>query len=295
MKTHVFPRWRYCLIVVNFMLVLSANFLFAADTHLKAKINGKPSEIINHTIFVKSSDHLEIYLHGYKSGLPIRWYWVEPQARDYNNFEYCEKNPGETCSQPIDYKIKEIKSLLNQRYFNSTAILEPRGEGTYFLQYKFEDTSRDESKFSSTDKPRGLQVVVRRDDSYIGYLTELKGLPFVYWPKEYKRNKHQTESRIGADCVALVIYGQRRLGRKIRYFAPSALNRYTIKVPGTKVKPGDILHFGFQTAVLTKDTPPLGRINASDLIIHSYHGLVEEVIFAELSYKASDYSILRWD
>jgi hypothetical protein len=144
-----------------------------------------------------------------------------------------------------------------------------------------------------------FELVVRRDDSYVGYLTELIGAPFVFWPVVVDGRGHQTDHRIGADCAAVVVYGQRRLGRAVRYVAPPALHRLARPVsPGvgsqTWIREGDILHFGFQTAVVSRDLEPVGELDEHDLIIHSYHGLVDEVPFASLPYGRLPFVVLRW-
>jgi hypothetical protein len=61
-----------------------------------------------------------------------------------------------------------------------------------------------------------------------------------------------------------------------------------------EVKPGDVLYFGFQTAVLSRDLPPLGRLDAGDLVIHTYHGVAEEIPLGRLPYRRSAVEVLRW-
>ena len=87
---------------------------------------------------------------------------------------------------------------------------------------------------------------------------------------------HQTDLRLGADCAATVTYGKRRQGYQVGYYAPKGLIRYLVEVEPTVVQVGDVLHFGFQTALLSQDTEPIGVLNDSDMILHSYHQSVEE-------------------
>jgi hypothetical protein len=58
---------------------------------------------------------------------------------------------------------------------------------------------------------------------------------------------------------------------------------------------GDLLHFGGQTAVVSKDLPPLGFLNKEDLIIHSYHQLVKEIPFFKAPYFKSSFEVRRWN
>ena len=95
------------------------------------------------------------------------------------------------------------------------------------------------------------EVVIRRNDTYVGRITELIGTPFVFFPKNTPKG-HQTDLREGADCVSTLIYGQRRLGRRIPYVGPAGLDRFTALVPAKRgeqpIRVGDVLHFGAQTA-----------------------------------------------
>src|SRR5204863_2951015 len=116
-------------------------------------------------------------------------------------------------------------------------------------------------------------IVVRRDDTYAGYLTELVGTPFVFWP-----TGREVDERLGADCVALVIYGRRRLGRRVPYVSPRGLAKLTARVAAGRfprdpsrgspapvpIQVGDVVHFGFQTAVVVEDRPPRGVLTEHD-------------------------------
>lgn len=89
-----------------------------------------------------------------------------------------------------------------------------------------------------------------------------------------KNGIHQTEQRIAADCVAVIIYGQRRLGHKVPYTAAQGLFRFTTIAPAAgarqPVKVGYILHFGHQIAILSVDRQPVGLLNGEDMVIHGY-------------------------
>lgn len=139
-----------------------------------------------------------------------------------------------------------------------------------------------------------LELVVRRGDDYVGLATELLGVPFVHAPATLSDGTHQTDARLGADCVALVLYGRRRLGRHVPYGAPATLARYTTPVGTGPVRRGDVLHFGFQTALLAEDRPPLGTLDAGDLVLHTFHGVAEEVTFGQLPYRRMQVRVLRW-
>ncbi len=67
---------------------------------------------------------------------------------------------------------------------------------------------------------RGIATVrFRRDDTPVGYMTELINVPYVYGSSTTTgRDKdHQAERGVGSDCADMVIYGWRRAGKKQGY------------------------------------------------------------------------------
>ncbi len=241
-------------------------------------------------MLVRLEDSVRVSLN-HRQGDP-RWYRVSPIPRDYSNYEHCGDRLRRPCVQPIHYRLVEIAGLRGRHSFSLKEVPALHREGTHTL--RVEPVVPRELEFSSTRKPAGIEIVIRRDDSYVGYVSELKGLPFILWPRSTAHLGHQTDARVGADCVAVAIYGRRRMGQRLPYMAPRALHRYTRAVPDGRIQAGDILHFGFQTAVLSEDTTPLGRINPGDRVIHAYHELVEERPFGELPYKGSPFVVRRW-
>ncbi|MBN1946929.1 MAG: hypothetical protein JW797_14745 [Bradymonadales bacterium] len=233
----------------------------------------------------------------------IRWLEWRPMARDYDNSERCRPGSDLECPQPIEYRAVELVALRDRWTVALTSVPTLSGLGTHRLEVRWMEANHpviEELRTLSLDEiTRLFELVLRRDDTYVGYLTELLGLPFVYWPVEIEGAGHQTDLRLGADCVALVIYGRRRLGERLPYLAPPALRRLAWRVGGSQeeklaIRPGDILHFGFQTAVISRDNEPEGQLNEEDLIIHTYHGLAEEVPFHQLPYRQHPFDLLRW-
>src|SRR5256885_376105 len=60
-----------------------------------------------------------------------------------------------------------------------------------------------------------MRVSIRRDDTYLGYLTEMFGQPYVWASAGLSDATHQSERLEGADCADFVVYGARRMGKKI--------------------------------------------------------------------------------
>lgn len=228
---------------------------------------------------------------------PVLWFALEAIAGDYNNPKYCGRPAAYTCHAPIRYRRRLLPTLSGQRSFHLADIKELGSPGTHRIVAGDETTTE---AVVGEDALAGETVIaVRESDAYLGYLTELLGVPFVYWPEVIPGIGHQTDAQLGADCVAVVVYGRRRMGCATPYVAPAGLFKLAKPVPATKrgkprVEAGDILHFGFQTAVLAQDNPPFGELDDGDLVIHAYHGLVERVAFGALPYRIFSHTILRW-
>jgi hypothetical protein len=136
------------------------------------------------------------------------------------------------------------------------------------------------------------RVTVRRDDSYLGFVSELVNTPYIFGSAG-PDGRNQTDLLIGADCADLAVYGLRRQGRKAEYTSSYGIDRQaperhravsldeggraldgkgaTVPFGPSGVHEGDVLHFpgSRHVAVLWKDLPPLGVLDANDLMIHT--------------------------
>jgi hypothetical protein len=220
-----------------------------------------------------------------------RWVLVVPEARDYDNLVLCHARKTPECHQPIVYVGRELPSLRGHHAFSLAQVAELAAPGTHrlFVAEGSAPTTFNEDFVSALP-----QIVVRRGDDYVGLLSELFGVPFVLWPQKLKTG-HQTDLRLGADCSALVVYGQRRLGRRIPYVSPRGLFQLARELSeGEPLQRGDILNYGFQSAVLSVDTPPLGQLNPEDRVIQTYHGVAEELPLSTLPFRDAPVRFLRW-
>lgn len=138
------------------------------------------------------------------------------------------------------------------------------------------------------------RVTFRRDDTYLGYLTELFNTPYIFGSAG-PDGRNQSDLLIGSDCADLAVYGQRRLGRKVAYTssygiekpAPEFTRALSLTVQGVaqdgkgqpiafgpgkgQVAVGDVLHFpnSRHVAVLYEDRPPLGVLDGNDLMLNT--------------------------
>lgn len=272
-------------------VLVAAGFLAAGGTALADpgpavafRIDGTAASLDRGALHVRRGQNVEIAVSGVRSS-DIGWFRLLPVPLDYDNPSYCGSR--KPCVQPIEYRTTEIADLKGRERFFLSEVPGIADPGAHELLVR------------AGGLEKRFQVAVRRDDTYVGYLTELLGVPFVYGPGPTAEG-HQTDLRKGADCVALVIYGKRRQGEPIPYVAPSKLRSYADRigdrdsVAGTAVREGDILHFGFQTAVVAEDKEPKGRLDDNDMIVHSYHGVAELRAFSRLPYRRAFFDILRW-
>jgi hypothetical protein len=235
-------------------------------------------------VFIREDEALEIRI-SVGEEVPT-WYELLPKPLDYDNTEVCAPRSGPDCSVNIEWYWKEIPEWSGKH----SVLFKDHTPQFELGTHRFTVVS---GELPSPDPENTLEIVVRRDDTYVGYATELIGVPFVFWPKSVSGG-HQTDLRLGADCAATVTYGKRRSGHQVGYFAPKGLLRYLVEVEPTSIQVGDVLHFGFQTALLSQDTEPIGTLNDSDMIIHSYHHLVEEIPFNQATYAPQSFKVYRW-
>lgn len=244
----------------------------------------------------------------------IRWFLVSQDAGPFDNAKVC--GPGTfrgKCHERIGFSARELVSVRGLAAFEGALVPELARLGTKRLAVSYLNPSGERREWPAgsldggdvEDFIRVPEVVVRSDDSYAGMLTELIGQPFVFYPVRLPALGWQTDLRAGGDCVALVIYGQRRLGSTYSYKAPRALRRdlrarftglkYTrLSMDPAKAVPvrrGDVLHFGFQTAVVYSAD---GMLGPDTLIIQSFYDGVAIKKFSELPYRDYDFDVLTW-
>lgn len=265
------------ILFITFILPIFLSRAETAQNYIEKQIYVLESEI---------SDIKIQHLPPWEVHSSISWYLLRPLPLDYDNTDGCKSESP--CLHPIEYEKNFLQALPFNVPFQLGSQSFIESIGTFLI-------------LSKDDNGRILhRIAVRRDDSYIGYVTELIGVPFVYAPIYENGLGHQTDRGLGADCVATLIYGRRRLGEKIPYVSPKKLYEYTIRIANRNnvqdahIRSADLLHFGFQTAVISIDNPPIGKLSDNDKVIHSYHKTVEEIEFSNLPYKKMPFEILRW-
>lgn len=155
------------------------------------------------------------------------------------------------------------------------------------------------------------RVSLRKDDSYLGYLTELYGQPYIWASAGTTDAGHQSERLEGADCADFVVYGRRRMGKRIAYTWSGGLPEYTKLVArgtpdpdgryvterGDPVKfsaPGDIVLFPRHVGVLVEDRGTIGVLDHADVMVHTLFESPHEQAIGDTSYAGTWAEVRRW-
>ena len=155
------------------------------------------------------------------------------------------------------------------------------------------------------------RVTIRTDDSYLGYLTEMYGQPYIWASAGTTTTTHQSERLEGSDCADFVVYGMRRMGKSLAYTWTGDLPKVTRHLAaGHRAKDGvyrdprgdalpftragDLILFPRHVGVLTKDNPPLGILDDGDLMMHTYFDTPKQVPIADSGYADTATELRRW-
>jgi len=159
-------------------------------------------------------------------------------------------------------------------------------------------------------------VRFRKDNSFVGYMTELMNVPYVYGSASPsgKDRDHQSEKATGADCADLIVYGWRRGGKRLKYTWSQGLKSYTKKMKnvsymtdgsyrteggnliefGDAIRAGDILLWGRHVAIVVEKDPK-NVLTKDTKILHTVWGSPEIVPLRKIGYgfDKTDFEIRR--
>jgi hypothetical protein len=253
----------------------------------------------------------------------IAWSRVEPTAADTSN-----EASGSFRYESIDYRTTpladgvarldaDVRPTLTPDHTDGTA----PGLGT--MRYQVEVTQDGRTIASpGTEARRGRgsggladsvhRISLRRDDTYLGYLTEMYGQPYIWASAGGTNATHQSERLEGSDCADFVVYGARRLGKDIPYVWTGGLPKYTKKLSaGTlgddglvyrdargKALPfprvGDLILFPRHVGVLAEDRGTLGVLDVDDLMMHTLFDSPKEQRIGDSGYAEKPLEVRRW-
>ena len=296
---------------------------------IESEENGKKvyfSNSKNIEINGKKIDSLDIR-KGNLEDISINWFKVEAEGNNYSNvggsqfswdnltYKETPINKGNKWSLQVDARPTDKSKDVN------------KGLGT--MRYKVEIIYNDK-KISSPGKSstnyKGItedvhRISVRKDDSFIGWVTSYFNLPYIYGSSGETNSKHQTEKYIGSDCADLLVGAYRKTGKDISYTCAAGLTKFAnVKIAeerlstngenyyynnklvkfGSDVQVGDLILFGrSHVGVIVEDKSnpygkykggPDGLFNDYDLIIHTLFDTPKK----ESLERFGGGSILRW-
>ena len=192
-------------------------------------------------------------------------YVIKPILKNYSNIEGLIINQ-KILNKNIDYQYQYLGEY--KKFTIPSFQL-----GTYYLYVTdvYQDLHND---IFHTDIPLHLQgnsitqISVRKDNTYIGYLTELMQTPVIIYPKIVNTIYHQTEERIGSDCAHFIVYGLRRAEKKIPYYSFFDI-KTILRKKNSVIQPGDVLLFKDHVAIFYKDTNNNHVADKHDYMIHA--------------------------
>jgi hypothetical protein len=249
----------------------------------------------------------------------LRWTRIEPAAASYSNTE-----GGQFHFEQIEYRATAIDGA---RAGSLVADVRPtltpdHGGGVGTMRYQVVVTQGDREIASpGVDARRGrgsggltddvLRVSIRRDDTYLGYLTELYGQPYVWASAGITDATHQSERLEGADCADFVVYGARRMGKKYAYTWTGGLpDISTLLAAGTRddhgvyrdkhgdalpfTRVGDLVLFPRHVGVLVEDRGAIGVLDDQDIIMHALFDTPKQVPIADSGYADKPLELRRF-
>jgi hypothetical protein len=248
----------------------------------------------------------------------IEWNRIEPTSVDLSN-----DASGTFAYEPIEYEATALADGVGELDADVRPTLTPdHGDGVGTMRYQIVVTQDGRTISSPGDEARrgrasgGLtdavhRVSLRRDDTYLGYLTEMYGQPYIWASAGASDATHQSERLEGADCADFVVYGWRRMGKKVPYVWTGGLPKYTKKLaagsvdedgiyrnakgkalPFTKV--GDLILFPRHVGVLAEDRGTIGVLDSDDLIMHALFDSPKEVAIGDSGYGDKPVELRRW-
>jgi hypothetical protein len=250
----------------------------------------------------------------------LAWQRVEPASANYSNGD-----PSTFHFHAIEYRTTAIArsdNLSSLRADVRPTLTPDYGGGVGTMRYRLVVRQDDREVASPGPEARrgkgsgGLtdavtRVSVRTDDSYLGYLTEMFGQPYIWGSAGTSTKTHQSERLEGSDCADFIVYGARRMGADIPYMWTGELPTVTRKLGGgtrsadgvyrdAKGKPvaytvaGDLVLFPRHVGVLVEDRGQLGILDDQDLMMHTLFDSPKRQAIADSGYADTPVEVRRF-
>lgn len=262
--------------------------------------------------------HIEPLAHA--PALDLAWSRIEPASANTSNTAH-----GAFRFEPIDYRTTAIDAANRT---SITADVRPtittdHGDGVGTMRYQLAVTQGDKTITSpGLDARRGrgsggltdavTRVTIRRDDTFLGYLTEMYGQPYVWASAGLSDKTHQSERLEGSDCADLMVYGARRMGKHVAYTWTGGLPQVTkLLAAGTRGEDGvyrdragnavpfthvgDLILFTRHVGALAEDKGTIGVLDDQDIILHTLFDSPKEQRIADTGYAGTPVELREFD
>lgn len=258
------------------ILLIFSHSISAVDILIDEKLKSNIIyELVTNDIIIKSNKYSSINI-------------IYPVKAEYSNIS----NNNKLKLSNIEYT-SEIVNLHGN--YNLSKKLNYKS-GTYYISWDNKISSLQDSR-PLNEYLNTIQIVLRPDDTFHGYLMELINTPFIYTPLRNSNGLNQVDNRIGSDCSTFVTYGLRRMGKKIKYTNPFTFvnelkslsksyftistdyyerniyvdtNNKTFSLNQELIDHGIIISFQTQISVLYEDKGIKGILDSEDILLQSW-------------------------
>ena len=251
----------------------------------------------------------------------LRWNRIEPAVANMTN----GATPAEFRFAAIDYRATPIESAAGRGAIAADVrptLTPDHGNGVGTMRYQLvalqgerviaspgPEARRGRGSGGLTDDV--LRVSIRRDDTYLGYLTEMYNQPYIWASAGLSDRQHQAEHLEGSDCADFLVYGKRRMGASYAYTWTGGLPKITkLLGAGTRgadgiyrdkagkplpfTQPGDLVLFPRHVGALAVDRGELGVLDDQDLMMHTLFDSPKEQAIAESGYADKPVELRRF-
>jgi hypothetical protein len=253
--------------------------------------------------------------------IDLRWNRIEPAVNDMSN----GATPADFHFHAIDYRATPIDGAAGKAatIADVRPTLTPdHGKGVGTMRYQLVALQGERVIASAGPEARrgrgsgGLsdavtRVSIRRDDTYLGYLTEMYNQPYIWASGGVTDAKHQSEHLEGSDCADFLVYGKRRMGAKYAYTWTGGLPKITkLLGAGTRdadgiyrdsagkplpfTRAGDLVLFPRHVGALAVDRGELGVLDDQDLMMHTLFDSPKEQAIADSGYADKPVELRRF-
>ena len=265
----------------------------------------------------KKTLHVEPLAHAPR--FSIAWNRIEPAAAEYSNTD-----GGTFHFAAIDYQPTAIDDAYETVIIADVrpTLTPDHGHGVGTMRFQAVLTQGDHTITSPGPEARRgrgsggltdavLRIAIRRDDTYLGYLTEMYGQPYIWASAGMSDATHEAERLEGSDCADFIVYGARRSGKKLAYTWTGGLPEITTLLSsgtrgddgiyrdakGTPLrfpKVGDLILFPRHVGAIVEDKGTIGVLDDQDIMMHTLFDSPKEQRIADSGYADKPVELRRF-